>query len=186
MKAQEERRQGNPKREAQATGWEERQQGKHIRDRQEGDTSRDRELQGVFMVPPGLTEKLQEMAGPNSKTREKRLLQGEATRDKEVQKEENYRGNGYPREEKSAPRMEMAVMIRLLREKRTALGTESKSRMPRAKGVGGGPQGVNREHLDPHAEGRTRGGKSAPFLNGGAKKAMEQAAAWGLSLLGAV
>ena len=79
----------------------------------------------------------------------------------------------------------MAVTIRLLREKRTAFGTESKSCMPIARGVGGGPQRVNREHLDPHAEGRTRGGKSAPFLKGVAKKAIEEAAAWALSLLGA-
>ena len=80
----------------------------------------------------------------------------------------------------------MAVTIRLLREKRTALGTESRSRMPIAKGVGGGPQMVNRDHLNPHAEEMTRGGKSAPFLKGVAKKAMEEASAWALALLGAV
>ena len=68
MKAQEERSQGNSKREARETRWEERQQGKPVRDRQESDASGDWELQGVFMAPPGLAEKLQGMAGLNSNT----------------------------------------------------------------------------------------------------------------------
>ena len=70
MKAQEERSQGNPKREARERRWAERQQGKPVRDRQESDTSGDREL-GVFLVPPGLAEKLQGMAGPDRNPREK-------------------------------------------------------------------------------------------------------------------
>ena len=109
MKAQEERSQGNPKREARETRWEERQQGMPVRYRQDSDASGDRELQGVFLAPRGLAEKLQGMAGPNSSAREKRLLQGmiqtwqqeidkerEAMSNEDIQREENPKGNRYP------------------------------------------------------------------------------------------
>ena len=56
---------------------------------------------------------------------------------------------------------------------------------PIARGVGGGPQRVARDHFDPHAEERTQEGKSALSLRGVAKKALEAASAWALSLLGA-
>ena len=67
LEAQEERRKGNPKREAQATEWEERPQDKPMRDRQEGDTSGDRELQGVFMVPPGSRRNYRRWPAPTAK-----------------------------------------------------------------------------------------------------------------------
>ena len=79
----------------------------------------------------------------------------------------------------------MAVIIRLLKGKRTALMTGSRTCLPIARGVGGGLQRVTRDHPDPHAEGRTREGKNASSLKGVAKKALEVAVAWALSLLGA-
>ena len=65
-------------------------------------------MQGVFLAPNGLAEKLQGMAGPDRNPREKRLPQGmihtwqqeldkerEAMRDGDIQKEENPKGNRY-------------------------------------------------------------------------------------------
>ena len=153
---------------------------------------------GSLSGPPGLAENLQGMAGPDRSVRERRLLQGmihslqqeidkerEAMKDEDLQREEKFKGNRYLLEKQGAPRLEVSVTIRLLEGKRTSPVTGSRSCPPIARGVGGGLQRIARDHFDPHAEGRTREGKSAPSLKGVAKKALEEAAEWALSLPGA-
>ena len=54
LKAQEERRQGDLKKEAREMRRKERQQGKLTRERQDNDAIGGRELQGIFLAPPVL------------------------------------------------------------------------------------------------------------------------------------
>ena len=123
MKAQEEHRQGDLKKEARETRQREktlRQLPARTRERKGSAAIGSWELQGIFLAPPGLAENLQGMAGPDSSTRQRRLLQGmiyswqqdfdrerEAMRDEDLQREEIHKGNRYLLEERDAPRLEL-------------------------------------------------------------------------------
>ena len=109
----------------------------------------------------------------------------EAMQDEDLQREESPEENRHLMEERDAPMLELSVTIRLLEGRRTSSGMGNRSCPPIARGVGGGLQGVGRDHFDSHAKERTQEGKSVLSLRGAAEKALEAASAWALSRLGA-
>ena len=160
MKAQEERSQGDLKKEAGETRIKEVQQGKPARERQDSAAIGGRKLQGVFLAPPGITENLQGIAGPGSSMRERSLLQGvlhswqqeldrerEARKDKDLQRKDIPEENRHLREEQDAQMLELSVTIHMLEGRRTSSRTGNRSCPPVARGVGGGLQGLAETNL---------------------------------------
>ena len=106
-------------------------------------------------------------------------------RDEDLQGEEIPKENRYLRDERDKLMLELSVMIRLMEGKRTSSVTGIRSCPPIAQGVGGGFKRGARDYFDPHAKERTQEGKSVLPLKGVAKKVLEVASAWALSLMGA-